>query len=214
VEGKHNLLYLGAMWEAAYGTLRAFLRAIALVKQRNPDLYSRCHIHFVGTTYDPDPDGRFQVLPEAQKAGVADIVSEQPRRLPFLDSVHALMRADALVMLGSNEAHYTASRLLPYLLARRPILATFHARSDATKLLRKREGTCIVEYDDSEPAESRCEQISSMLVDFLSRPRQPDLPPIEADPLWEPYMVPHLTGRLAALFDTVIDRSRRPAALD
>jgi hypothetical protein len=209
-DGKKNLLYLGAMWEAASGTLRAFLRSLRIIKDRHPDLYQQCRVHFVGTTYRPDPDGYFQVLPEAERIGVAEAVTEQPRRLPFLDSIDALTRADGLLMLGSAESHYTASRMLPYLMARRPIVAIFHEESDATELLRRRESVRLVTYGSSAPVENQIEHICHVLINFLSGDREADLPPIEQDPQWQPYMARSLTGQLASLFDRVLQNDRNP----
>jgi hypothetical protein len=40
------------------------------------------------------------------------------------------------MLLGSSERHYTASKLYPALLAKRPILALFHEQSSVVSILR------------------------------------------------------------------------------
>ena len=47
-------------------------------------------------------------------------------RLDYLDALSVLTHASGILLLGSSERHYTASKLYPALLARRPLLALFH----------------------------------------------------------------------------------------
>src|SRR5205814_1003505 len=130
-DGRYRLVYLGAMWDAAMPVLDSFLDALKLLKARNQDLYSKLKVSFIGTSYRPDARGYYQVLPRAKEKGIDDIVDESPERLPFLQALRTLTQSDGLLMLGSIEPHYTASRLLPYIHSRRPIFALFHKASDS-----------------------------------------------------------------------------------
>ena len=47
-----------------------------------------------------------------------------------------LTHASGILLLGSSERHYTASKLYPALLAKRPILALFHEASSVVSILR------------------------------------------------------------------------------
>src|SRR5439155_13653117 len=77
-DGRLQLVYLGAMWEAAYETLDSFLDAVRLLRERQPDLYARLRVHFLGTTYHPNARGVYQVQPRARAKGVDDVVLERP----------------------------------------------------------------------------------------------------------------------------------------
>ena len=57
------------------------------------------------------------------------MVTETPDRLDYLDALAVLTHASGILLLGSSEPHYTASKLYPALLARRPVLAVFHEKS-------------------------------------------------------------------------------------
>jgi hypothetical protein len=59
-----------------------------------------------------------------------------PGRLDYLDALSVLTHASGILLLGSSERHYTASKLYPALLARRPILAMFHEASSVVSILR------------------------------------------------------------------------------
>jgi hypothetical protein len=46
-----------------------------------------------------------------------------------------LLDSHALLVLGSESAHYTASKIFPYILANRPLLAVFHEESSVVRIL-------------------------------------------------------------------------------
>ena len=59
-------------------------------------------------------------------------------------------------MLGSSEAHYTASKLYPALLAGKPILAIQHSESSVVEILRRTARppmARLITYTDTERAE-------------------------------------------------------------
>lgn len=205
-DGRFQLVYLGAMWEAAYGTLDTFLDVLRLLKERRPELYGRLQVRFLGTTYHPNAKNFYQVLPRAQARGVADVVMEQPERVPFLEALRTLTQADGLLMLGSSEPHYTASRLLPYLHARSPLFAVFHEESDATKLLRSSGSATVVSYGAARPVATCAEDIYLRLVEFL---QNPGYDPQAVD--WgriAQFSTRTMTRRLAADFDRVLASHR------
>lgn len=201
--GQFQLVYLGAMWEAAYGTLDTFLDAVRRVKEQQPEIFARLRIHFLGTTYRPDAKGHYQILPRAREKGVAEVIHEQPERLPFLEALRTLSQADGLLMLGSCEPHYTASRLLPYLHAQRPLFAVFHEESDATRLIRSCRPATLITYGSTRPVATCTEEIASRLVDFI---RQTRYDPAAVD--WShiaKFSARAMTAKLAEAFDHIVD---------
>ncbi len=89
----------------------------------------KMRFHFIGTGYAPPPLGFDVVSPIARAEGVGEFVQEHRYRVPYFDSLHYLQRAHALVAVGSDDATYSASKISPFLLARRPMLLVFHRRS-------------------------------------------------------------------------------------
>ena len=104
---------------------RAFKRHLA----QQPADAERMRFHFIGTGYAPPPLGADVVRPIAQAEGVADFVTEHRYRVPYFDALYYLRRADALVAVGSDDPTYSASKIFPYVLARRPLLLVFHRDS-------------------------------------------------------------------------------------
>src|SRR6266498_5534866 len=105
-------------------------------------------------------------------------------------------------LFRSTETHYTPSRLLPYVFARRPILAVMNAASDATTLLGRHRGVRLVTYDGQAPPGERVGEIYDALVAWLQQPREPDLSVPDAS--WDAYTARSLTEKVAKLFDAAV----------
>ena len=130
-----NFSYVGTIWPPVLDTIRALLLALAEVRRRQPDLYKRVCVNFIGTTENPDTIDGCWVRPLAEAAGVTDVVREEPRRLPYLEALSLQARSDALLMLGSAEPHYTASKIYGAMMSGRPYLSVFHHASSSHEIL-------------------------------------------------------------------------------
>src|SRR5207248_8261863 len=102
-----------------------------------------------------------------------------------------------------SEPHYTASRVFPLLLARRPILAVFHSASSVVEILARAApppSARVVTYDGVARAGSRVEPIYAALAALLDAPPRPVDVNLEAI---AEFSAASLAARLAALFDRV-----------
>jgi hypothetical protein len=171
--GRFDLSYVGTLLPRGYETLRAFLRALRLLKERAPERFGKLSVHFVGTG-NRTIGSRERVLPEARALGVESAIHEIPDRLDYLDALQVLVDSDAILLLGSSEPHYTASKLFPALLAERPLLALFHRKSTVTGMLESvpRTRAQVVTYDETTPVESQVDRVYESLCRVLDeRPR-------------------------------------------
>jgi hypothetical protein len=140
-----HMIYAGALLPAGIGILDEFLGALACLRQLAPDTARRLRVHFVGTGTSPTDTQGHQVLPRARRAGVADLVTEHPHRIGYVDTLNHLVQANAVLVLGSSEKHYTPSKLFLAVLSRRPVLAVLHPASTAVEMLAEaRAGRTIV----------------------------------------------------------------------
>jgi hypothetical protein len=182
--------------------LRALFEAIRIGRQSAPDLYKRVRIHFVGTTYAPKAEGLYQVLPVARECGVDDIVEELPGRVQHLDAIQLLLDSDALVVVGSEAPHYTASKIFPYILAAKPLLAIFHEESSAVKLLQETCAGNAVTFGTDRPLLSVVGEIDMAFQKLLRLPTG-WRPPTNWEK-FEPYTARAVTARLAEVFDRTV----------
>jgi hypothetical protein len=133
-DGLAHLCYVGTLLPTGLETLRLLLRGLERARRHDPAA-ARLRLHFFGTSNQSESSA-YRVLPIARECGVADVVTEAPGRLDYLDALAVLAHASGILLLGSAERHYTASKLYPALLAKRPILALFHEASSAVSILR------------------------------------------------------------------------------
>jgi hypothetical protein len=200
-DGNLHLVYVGAMLPNGYETLRAVLGAVRLLRERDPEFGRRLRLHFFGTTYDPKAE-RGLVAPVAGEMGLGDVVDERPRRIPYLDALNVLCASDGILGMGSTESHYTASKIFPCILARRPLLAVYHAASSVCDIVTEARAGALVTYDDRARAESRVEAVADALR-RLHAPGGYDPASVRWD-AFEQYSAASMTRRLAEVLDRAV----------
>lgn len=133
--GKINLVYVGRggfdMQQSVSLLLKVFKKGI----DQNVDAFKNIHFHFIGTSYAPNGSGIPTLMPIANRLGLANYVSEYTDRIGFYQSINHLLRADGLIVAGSNDPAYTASKLYPYILAKKNLLAILHPKSSAAQII-------------------------------------------------------------------------------
>ncbi len=153
-DGQVNLCYVGTLLPTGFGTLQALLAAARALRDREPALYARLRLWFIGTSNQSSGNATPRVLPMARAAGVEDAVREIPLRIRYGDALAVLRQASGILLLGSSERHYTASKLYPALLARRPLLALYHQESSVVDILRRAgrpPAARLVTYSEADP---------------------------------------------------------------
>jgi hypothetical protein len=148
-DGLIELSYVGSYWPAIDRPLRAFLRGVARLKATDPALASRLRLNFVGTDPALGDDARCQVKPMAEAEGVGDVVREIPQRQAYLKALRVMARSDGLLLIGSDEPHYTASKIYPALMSGRPYVSLFHAASSAHAVLKSAGGGIALSFADA-----------------------------------------------------------------
>jgi hypothetical protein len=138
----------------------------------------------------------------AGEMGVAEFVAEYPGRVPYLDALQLLLESDALMILGSGEAHYTASKVFPYILARKPLLTIFHEASNIVRILRETESGPAITYNAQSPPETKVNEIALQLERLLLLP-QGYHPPTRWE-AFEQYTTRAMSARLAQAFDEAL----------
>ncbi len=200
--GLLHVSYVGACIPEMHGAVRALFGAVRSGLVRAPQLFSRLRLHFAGSNYATSVPGRSALLSLAVKAGIEALVDEHPSRISYLDSLQVMLDSKALVLLGSSEPHYTASKVFPYILARRPLLAIVHEKSSVVRLLSETQaGEVVVFNGDSVPTAATGE-ISALLETMLLSKTRPETH-WEA---FEHYTARAMTARLASAFESAVSR--------
>lgn len=202
-DGRLNICYTGTLLPLGVAALRTVLGGARALVERDPQLADRLRFHFFGTS-NQTAGGAARVLPHARELGVEHLVHEHPARLDYLDALDALRQADALLLVGSSERHYTPSKVFPALLANKPIVAVYHQESTAVEMLRSAApppASHVITFDDRRPVESTVGCIADALRNLIRGTGSTVA--INRTPL-EPWSARTLAGRLAALCDRIV----------
>jgi hypothetical protein len=212
-DGGYHICYMGTLLPLGFETLRSVLKALASLRSSNPDAYGRIHLHFFGTSNQTVGDPEPRVIPVARELGVENSVSEHPLRVDYLDALMIQAQASAILMMGSSEAHYTASKLYPALLARRPLLAVYHRDSSVAEIVARVTSPPygqLVTYSDDDKAESHSSEVASALKALVTAPQADavEWKTAEVDKL----SARSLAGELARVLDAVTAGASRARA--
>lgn len=201
--GRINGLYVGVLGRVMHQTCLALCLALQKARYYDPELVSRLRLHFIGTDYSTKSKPTIQPLADAM--GLGDLVRESPRRIQYFTTLNLLKDADFLLLIGSDNPEYTASKLYPYILARRPLFVIFHEASSLVQIVTATNSAHVVTYSSAERAETIAERVYQELVAFLKRL------PFEPDTVWEEfnrYSAHEMTRRQCELFDRVVSLRR------
>jgi len=195
--GKINLVYIGRggydMKPALSILFGAFKQGMAL----QPELFCKVHMHFIGTSYAPKGQGISTISPVASEFDISAHVTEYSDRIGFYESLKNMQYANGLIIIGSNEAAYTASKLYPYVLAKKQLFAVMHAESSGVKVI----GDCNAGY--LVPIGEPIEKATQALTDYLNSICMQTSPATDWKS-FEKYTASNMAKKQVLLFNTVI----------
>ncbi len=136
-DGSIHGVYVGRGGADMAAALRTAFRALCLGLDRAPEVFGKVHLHFIGTDYAPAHLAKKTIEPVAREFQLGERVHEWPGRIPYFEAMRLLLDADFLLVPGSDDPNYTASKIYPYILAEKPLLGIFHPSSSVCDILRK-----------------------------------------------------------------------------
>jgi hypothetical protein len=203
--GRTVIAYCGAMLPTAYDTLRTLLAACRRWVESGDPAAAKLTLLFVGTGLRPTDPTSGPVLPVARECGAESFVVEVADRQPFLEVLRLLHQSQGVMILGSSERHYTASKTFQALMSQRPILAMLHSASTAAEILATQPGVELVTFDEAEPVATREEAILAAVKGVAGwgpRPAERDAQALA------PHSAREMARRLASFFDELLDREQ------
>jgi hypothetical protein len=150
-----NIVYIGRGGADMNKAITAFFEAIQNAIQNEPEIFDRLRLYFIGTSYAPEGKGKKSVTPLAARFGIEDIVIEITDRISFYHTLAILQDADALFVPGSDDPKYTASKIYPYLLTAKPLLAIFNSKSPALTVLNEYGAKFALSYDATDDLDQK-----------------------------------------------------------
>lgn len=123
-------IYAGAFLPNSRLFVVALFKVIAELRHEQK-WNERIRLYFIGTGSYPGKS----IMDYASEAEIDDIIVEDRNRYPYLHVLNYLSAADTVMVIGSTERHYTASKVYQALLSERPVWAVFHEESTAVKVM-------------------------------------------------------------------------------
>jgi hypothetical protein len=130
-----NIVYAGRGGTDMHEAVKVLFKSAKKGLETEPEIFNRLRLYFIGTSYAPAGRGIPSISPLADEFGIGKLVIEITDRLSYYHTLITLQQADALFMPGSDDPTYTASKIYPYILVNKPLIAIFNGRSPAISVL-------------------------------------------------------------------------------
>lgn len=210
MDDKKHLVYVGRGGGDMAAALRLLFTAVAAARTRDPQAWLAWRMHFVGTSYAPDGRAEKTVEPVARECGVADLVDERTGRVPYFEALQILRQSDAILVIGSDSPSYSASKLYPCMLARRPLLALLHEDSPAVTILHQCRAGTVVPFRPGDPSSAAAAMPAALdTIRHQVASRQP--PDLDMERFAAEHGARAVTARQCEVFDRAVFRLARGA---
>jgi hypothetical protein len=201
-DGKKHWIYVGRCGDDMILSLRILFAGIQCDRQQSPEAWKLIELHFVGTSYAPGNKSVKTVEPIAQEFGIGDLVKEYSHRIPYFEALQIMVDSDAILLIGSDDPGYTASKLYPCILARKPILAVFHEQSSVIDILTSCGAGRAVTFN-------RGDQLCDLTPKALAGIQWLQSLPADYQPdtnwqAFQPYTAKEMTRKQCEIFDRVV----------
>lgn len=130
-----NVVYIGRGGNDMHRSVSMLFEALKRGLKSEPKIFNKLKVYFIGTSYAPNGRGKPTIQPLARQFGIDNHIVEITNRISYYHVLATLQQADALFIPGSDDPKYTASKIYPYLLTEKPILAIFNSKSPAMNVL-------------------------------------------------------------------------------
>lgn len=147
-DGFINVVYIGRGGKDLHKAISPVFEALRTGLNTNKEQFEKIKLYFIGTSYAPAGQGIATILPLAKQNDMEEHIVEITDRISYYQALLTLQQADALFIPGSDDPKYTASKIFPYLLTKKPVLAVFNAASSAIPIMQQYGVEHVYNYDD------------------------------------------------------------------
>lgn len=159
------LIYAGAFLPKSHLFVDCLFKAIHQLR-REKKWNEKVKLFFVGTG---NYKGR-SIADYASINQVQDVVVEIRERFPFLHILNFLSEAFGVMVIGSTESHYTASKTFQALLSERPVFAVFHQDSSAVQILEQANAAnYLVRYSEQQKIDQLINQFKENFYNYINQ---------------------------------------------
>ena len=195
---KINVIYVGRGGHDMQDSLSLIFNTIQQNSAQHP-LLKKLKFYFIGTSYAADGKGEKTIIPIAQKYDLENAVVEITDRKPYFEALSILKQADFILIPGSNDKNYTASKLYPNILAEKPLLCIFHSNSSVVAIVKSLNAGEVVLFNEKDAVQHCLETLLKIIQKLPYRPAT------NWD-AFQPFTADAMTKAQVDLFDMVLKK--------
>ena len=189
----------GAIMAKSFSTICAILGE---VRKCEPGLFGRLKIRLDGTYAYWTPGQPKPLFEIAVRFGLGDVVEENPARVTYRKSLESVSSSDGLLILGVDDDGYMPSKLFPYALSGKPLLACFRSGSPPVKFFQKSAGLGrVLTFRANGDIPTPTEQSKMVVREFLMEVNHRDR--FERKTLLHDVLAPSMAQKHVDLFENV-----------
>ncbi len=196
-----NFVYAGALLPEAREVWNVFFQSLKRLEEKSPEIFKQVKVHCIGTGSSPTDPNAYALRPLAEFCGLfGRTVFEYPARIPYLDVLRHLNAADGVLVVGSTQWHYTASKIFQAVFSKKPILAILHEASTAVQFLKESHAAVPVSFRDA----ADLSNIHCAIVERIQEIIPQAFDPSKVDySIFDPFTAESQAKRLAEALDKV-----------
>lgn len=142
----YNIVYVGRGGHDMRKSLSVIFKAFKEGLNKFEE-FKKIRWYFIGTNYSTESNAEKTVLPIALSFGVEDYITEITNRIPYFESLKVLADSMMIVVPGSDNIGYTASKIYSYAWLRKPIITVFHSSSSVNKFMQDVNLGLAIQFD-------------------------------------------------------------------
>lgn len=205
-DGNMHWVYVGRVAEDMFLSLKLLFLAIQLHQNLDPCPWQKIKIHFIGTKYSIF-DNTKEIEDLAKNFKLENIVFQYPQRIPYFEALQVLNEAHGIIILGSDDASYSPSKVYPCVLAKKPILAMLYQNSLVAEVLTECKAGRVVEFIDEPDIDVLVNSLINEL-EWLIQSSNGDGYPETDFQSFEKYTAKQMTKKLCEIFNEVTSVNR------
>jgi len=194
-KNKPILSYMGVLGPMMKNSLVSFFETVAQI----PNFQEDYLVYLKGTSYVGGTNLKQIGLEIAKSYGLNNI-QEDPLRVSMLEVLNTLSTVNGLIIFGTDEPNYTASKIYPYVQSRKPILAILHQNSSAFKILNEITNATVI------PINATKEIILKKILIFLQQVRSNEKLIVNEEE-FEKFSAKYMTKKQTELFQQVLNKN-------
>jgi hypothetical protein len=202
-QGKLSIVYVGRGGFDLGFSISSFFNAIKKMEANEHLISENIEISFIGTSYAPKGQGIKTIEPIAVELGITSKVKEQTDRVGYFEAISIIQHADLLFIPGSTDPAYTASKIYPYILADKPIIACFHENSSVVHILGRCTKTNVITFNSKSSNDDTADRIFHELKYVILNLKNKDW--THNAEAMKNYMAPEMTKKISSVFEIAIN---------